>query len=614
MVAAVVVAAFFDDPQPAAATARTSTSSECERFLHGTLRGFRLWDENRDGFYFAHSRRRRPSGARRPAGRVARGRRAALGRARAGRVARDGARPRGRHRSARPPRAARDARACGRHARDRVPRPRPLGRRARGRLAGGAAAAAPRARRRGDSSRAAQARLRAKLSYTNIGFALAPATFTISELRQVYVAALGHDVAATNLQRVLLRRGVLERVEGLRPPGRSGGRPAALFRFASQRLRSTDAFATLRPPTPLDVCQDLAPAAEEDLVRARLEARASRRAAPLRYAWAIDGTHTVSRSPHQSVTGARTSASSKPHGRPRYASSRASQRPPLRNDSTRPRAYASSVDRVAGRRRRPSPPPLEPARREPRRDAREPHRARTSRASTETPDARRHRADERDTRDSLGRDRGERERMRAARRPADHAEPLDGSIAAERRLRPRAQRAVPRRPARSGRRASRRTPSDAAIESSGWRESRESPPPCRYTTGAPVGSPTSSISGDDQRRAHAERAMVSRPSTRTSIAPARASASARRGARRSTTRVPAMCRAPIALYAQVVRVLAEVRELDHRAARACTRGRESEYEYSCATTWSRAGAEPAACARRWRRTRASAATSSASFT
>jgi hypothetical protein len=95
---------------------------------------------------------------------------------------------------------------------------------------------------------AAQARLRAKLSYTNLGFALAPATFTISELRQVYVAALGHDVAATNLQRVLLRRGVLERVEGLRPSGRTGGRPAAVFRFASQRLEVTDAFATLRPP------------------------------------------------------------------------------------------------------------------------------------------------------------------------------------------------------------------------------------------------------------------------------------------------------------------------------------------------------------------------------
>jgi 8-oxo-dGTP diphosphatase len=95
---------------------------------------------------------------------------------------------------------------------------------------------------------AAQARLRAKLSYTNVGFALAPATFTISELREIYVAALGHDVSATNLQRVLVRRGVLERVEGLRAPGRAGGRPAALFRFASQRLEVTDEFAALRPP------------------------------------------------------------------------------------------------------------------------------------------------------------------------------------------------------------------------------------------------------------------------------------------------------------------------------------------------------------------------------
>jgi ADP-ribose pyrophosphatase YjhB (NUDIX family) len=94
----------------------------------------------------------------------------------------------------------------------------------------------------------AQARLRAKLSYTNVGFALAPATFTISELREIYVAALGHDVAATNLQRVLVRRGVLERVAGLRAPGRAGGRPAALFRFASQRLEVTDEFAALRPP------------------------------------------------------------------------------------------------------------------------------------------------------------------------------------------------------------------------------------------------------------------------------------------------------------------------------------------------------------------------------
>jgi len=118
-------------------------------------------------------------------------------------------------------------------------------------LDGGWAAASPLPRLGADDTSilaAAMARLRAKLSYTNVGFALAPATFTISELRQIYVAALGHDVSATNLQRVLLRRGVLDRVEGIRPSGRAGGRPAALFRFASQRLEVTDEFAALRPP------------------------------------------------------------------------------------------------------------------------------------------------------------------------------------------------------------------------------------------------------------------------------------------------------------------------------------------------------------------------------
>jgi ADP-ribose pyrophosphatase YjhB (NUDIX family) len=95
---------------------------------------------------------------------------------------------------------------------------------------------------------AGRERLRAKLSYTNLGFALAPETFTISELRELYAAALGHDVSATNLQRVLLRRGVLVATGELRPSGRAGGRPAAVYRFRSSDLEITDQFAVLRPP------------------------------------------------------------------------------------------------------------------------------------------------------------------------------------------------------------------------------------------------------------------------------------------------------------------------------------------------------------------------------
>ncbi|MEX2253165.1 MAG: NUDIX hydrolase, partial [Thermoleophilaceae bacterium] len=95
---------------------------------------------------------------------------------------------------------------------------------------------------------AARERLRAKLSYTNIAFALAPDEFTISELRDVYEAALGHRVTTTNLQRVLLRRGVLAPTGARREPGRSGGRPAAVFRYRSRSLEVTDPFAVLRPP------------------------------------------------------------------------------------------------------------------------------------------------------------------------------------------------------------------------------------------------------------------------------------------------------------------------------------------------------------------------------
>jgi len=91
-------------------------------------------------------------------------------------------------------------------------------------------------------------RLVAKLSYTNIGFALAPTEFALSTLRDIYSAALGHPVDATNLQRVLERRNVIKRTGTTARSGRSGGRPAALYRFTESHYRVTDEFAALRPP------------------------------------------------------------------------------------------------------------------------------------------------------------------------------------------------------------------------------------------------------------------------------------------------------------------------------------------------------------------------------
>jgi len=94
----------------------------------------------------------------------------------------------------------------------------------------------------------ARERLRAKLSYTNLGFALAPREFTIAELAEHYSAALGYRVSQTNLRRVLERRRAIEPTGAMRPPGPGGGRPASLWRFSSRSLAVTDPFAIFRPP------------------------------------------------------------------------------------------------------------------------------------------------------------------------------------------------------------------------------------------------------------------------------------------------------------------------------------------------------------------------------
>ncbi len=100
----------------------------------------------------------------------------------------------------------------------------------------------------GSIAESGRERLRAKLSYTNIGFALAPETFTIAQLRDIYAASVGHPISATNLQRILTRREVIEATPAAARPTSAGGWPATLYRFATRRLIVTNPFAAFRPP------------------------------------------------------------------------------------------------------------------------------------------------------------------------------------------------------------------------------------------------------------------------------------------------------------------------------------------------------------------------------
>ena len=180
---------------------------------------------------------------------------------RAGRDARgvDPPPPRGEGRRARAlaPRAARDAERPGPQparvaARDGVPRARAVATSTppcRPTRAGTRSTTCRpwRSTTKGSRSPAATACARSSRTRTSASRSRRP-TFTISELRDLYAAALGHDVSPTNLKRVLLRRGVLERTGTQRSPGPAGGRPAELYRFRSRELEITDQFAVLRPP------------------------------------------------------------------------------------------------------------------------------------------------------------------------------------------------------------------------------------------------------------------------------------------------------------------------------------------------------------------------------
>ena len=94
----------------------------------------------------------------------------------------------------------------------------------------------------------AHERLRGKLSYSNVAFALAPERFTLRELAALYEAVLGYAVSPTNLGRVLGRDGLIAATGATRAAGSAGGRPAAEFAFTRAELVVSRPLAAFRPP------------------------------------------------------------------------------------------------------------------------------------------------------------------------------------------------------------------------------------------------------------------------------------------------------------------------------------------------------------------------------
>jgi len=77
-------------------------------------------------------------------------------------------------------------------------------------------------------------RLKSKLEYSNIAFALLPKMFTFAEFEELYSRLLDRPIDRRNFRRRILAMGLLRRLQQTR---RGPHRPAALYAFARQSLQ-----------------------------------------------------------------------------------------------------------------------------------------------------------------------------------------------------------------------------------------------------------------------------------------------------------------------------------------------------------------------------------------
>jgi len=86
----------------------------------------------------------------------------------------------------------------------------------------------------------AQARLQAKVQYTNVMWSLLPPSFTLSELQTAYEGVLNRSLDKRNFRKKILSLGLL-RASGKKSKG-SRHRPAMLYQFASQAPTAVEVF------------------------------------------------------------------------------------------------------------------------------------------------------------------------------------------------------------------------------------------------------------------------------------------------------------------------------------------------------------------------------------
>lgn len=81
-------------------------------------------------------------------------------------------------------------------------------------------------------------RLRAKLGYTSVAYALLPPEFTLTELQTVYEIILGRSLDKRNFRKKMLSLGILEATPNVKRDG--AHRPAQLHRFTKSEAVAID--------------------------------------------------------------------------------------------------------------------------------------------------------------------------------------------------------------------------------------------------------------------------------------------------------------------------------------------------------------------------------------